>query len=260
VEAVTPPKVALFSSCVVDYNDPDCGKAAVYVLEHNGIEVVWPEGQVCCGMPFLDEGDLDAASKRIRKNVDALLPWVERGYAVVVPSPSCSLMIREEFPQLVATESAARVAANTYDLNDYLYRFAREGRLKRDFRRRFGRVRYHVPCHIRVQNIGIRGRDLLRLVADDVEAVQECSGHDGTWSMSVDHFHESLRWGRKAFDGMRAPAGETGALACSDCRLAALHIRQGAGTSAVHPVMALAHAYGFDIGAPGQFDSKPAAP
>jgi Fe-S oxidoreductase len=249
-EGVTPTvplKVALFSTCIVDYNDPGCGKAAVQVLEHNGIEVVWPAGQVCCGMPFLDEGDVTTAARKARDNVEMLLPWVERGYAVLVPSPSCSLMLREEYPQILATDRSARLAARTHDLNEFLYRFAREGRLKRDFRRRFNKVRYHVPCHIRLQNIGIRGRDLLRLVADQVDAVQECSGHDGTWSMQVDHFEESLRWGQKAFDGMRVEAGEACAAACSDCRLAALHLSQGAGVETVHPVVALAHAYGFEV-------------
>jgi Fe-S oxidoreductase len=208
-------------------------------------------------MPFLDQGDVDAAGAKARQNVAALVPWVERGYAVVIPSPSCSLMIREEYPQLVASAAAEKLAANSYDLNDYLYRIAREGRLKRDFKRRFGKVTYHVPCHIRVQNIGVRGRDLLRLVADEVELVQECSGHDGTWSMRTQHFRDSLRRGRKAFDGMRPGAGEPGALACSDCRLAAQHIQQGCGRLTVHPVVALAHAYGFTA-ASGRLQSRPA--
>jgi glycerol-3-phosphate dehydrogenase subunit C len=258
-EGITPAvplKVALFSTCVVDYNDPACGRAAVRVLEHNGIEVVWPAGQACCGMPYLDEGDVATAARKVRENVDVLLPWVERGYAVLVPSPSCSLMLREEYPQLVATDRAARLAGGTHDLNEFLYRFAREGRLKRDFQRRFDKVRYHVPCHIRVQNIGIRGRDLLRLVAAEVEAVQECSGHDGTWSMHAEHFADSLHWGRKAFEAMRPEVGETCTIGCSDCRLAALHLEQGAGAATVHPVVALAHAYGFEVeGAP--LPSKP---
>jgi len=247
-ELATPTKVALFSTCLIDYNDPACGRAAVHVLEHNGIEVVRPQRQVCCGMPLLEEGDVETVSKHVRRNLAVLGSWVNQGYAVVVPSPSCSLMIREEYPQLVPTAECAQLAAATRDLNEYLYRIGREGRLKRDFKRRFGTVRYHVPCHIRLQNIGIRGRDLLRLVADEVEAVQECSGHDGTWSMQVEHFEESLRWGRKAFDGMRMEAGERCALACTDCRLAALHLRQGGGVDTVHPVVALAHAYGFDVG------------
>ena len=256
IESPTPLKVALFSTCVVDYNDPAVGQAAVQVLEHNGVEVVWPAAQVCCAMPHLDGGDLDAAAAKIRRNVEVFAAWVERGYEIVVPSPSCSLMMREEFPQLVAGERTARIAERAHDLDEYLYRIAREGRLKRDFRRRFGRVRYHVPCHLRVQNIGIRGRDLLKLVADQVDAVQECSGHDGTWSMQTEHFRDSLRWGEKAFTAMRVDAGEPCALACTDCRLAALHIEQGAGCKTVHPVVALAHAYGFDVGT--ALESKPA--
>jgi Fe-S oxidoreductase len=255
VERPTPTKVALFSTCLVDYNDPAVGIAAVQVLEHNGIEVVRPSGQVCCGMPFLDGGDLDAAATKIRANVDALATYADQGYAIVIPSPSCSLMVREEFPQLVAGARTTLVAGAAHDLDAYLYRIAREGRLKRDFTRRFGRVRYHVPCHIRVQNIGIRGRDLLGLIADEVETVQECSGHDGTWSMQKAHFAESLRWGQKAFAGMREGAGEPCALACTDCRLAALHLEQGAGRRTVHPVVALAHAYGFDLPVP--LESRP---
>lgn len=256
VEPTVPLKVALFSTCIVDFNDPATGKAAVQVLEHNGIEVAWPEQQICCGMPYLDEGDVETATQKAKQNQEALAPFIERGYRVLVPSPSCSLMLREEYPQLVPTAEMEQVAAHTHDLNEYLYRFAREGRLKRDFQRRFDTIRYHVPCHIRVQNIGIRGRDLLKLVADNVEAVQECSGHDGTWSMHVDHFEESLRWGRKAFEGMTPTTGETCALACSDCRLAALHLQQGANATSVHPVVALAHAYGFDAELP--VASKPA--
>jgi len=256
VEPLTPMKVALFSTCLVDFNDPGCGKAAVQVLEHNGVEVVRPDRQVCCGMPFLDGGDLDAVAAKVRQNADVFGPLVEAGYAIVIPSPSCSLMVREEYPQVVATERVRHVAQRSHDLNEYLYRLAREGRLKRDFKRRFGIVRYHVPCHIRVQNIGIRGRDLLRLVADEVEAVQECSGHDGTWSMQKAHFEDSLRWGQKAFDGVRAGTGGSCALVCSDCRLAALHLQQGAGRPTVHPVVALAHAYGFEVDAPLSLQSK----
>jgi len=256
VEEPTPLRVVLFSTCIVDYNDPQVGVAAVRVLEHNGVEVVRPAAQGCCGMPFLDGGDLDAAAHKIRHNVAVLAPYVARGYRIVAPSPSCSLMLREEFPQIVATPQSRAVAAATHDLDEYLYRIAREGRLKRDFVRRFGTVHYHVACHLRVQNVGIRGRDLLRLIADEVVAVQECSGHDGTWSMQREHFEESLRWGAKAFQEMRVDAGEPCALACADCRLAALHIEQGAARRTVHPIVALAHAYGFEVGA--DLQSRPA--
>ena len=244
----TPLEVVLFSTCLVDFHEPDTGRAAVQVLEHNGVQVVRPAEQICCGMPFLDGGDVEACAHNARRNLAVLAPWVEQGWRIVIPSPSCSLMIREEWPQLEPGDASRRVADASHDLMEYLYRIAREGRLKRDFQRRLGTVKYHVPCHIRVQNIGIRGRDLLKLISDEVDAVQECSGHDGTWSMQVAHFEDSLRWGQKAATGMRPAVGEACSAACSDCGLAALHLRQGAGVEPVHPVVALAWAYGFDVG------------
>jgi Fe-S oxidoreductase len=247
-EGELPTRVVLFSTCLVDYHNPIAGKAAVTVLEHNGIEVVWPEGQRCCGMPRLDGGELDAAAAQAREDIALLHPWVERGFAIAVPSPSCSLMMREEFPQLVDTPESRAVAAATFDLCDYLFKLARAGRLKKEFQRRLGPMKYHVPCHLRVQQIGFRGRDVLRWISESVELVQECSGHDGTWSMLRENFEDSLRWGRKCFDGMTPAAGEACAGACSDCALAAVQIRQGAGVTALHPVVALAYAYGFDVG------------
>lgn len=243
----TPLRVVLFSTCVIDFHYPGVGRAAVQVLEHNGVEVVWPP-QRCCGMPNLDGGDVERAAAHARANLALLHPWVARGYRVVVPSPSCSLMLREEYPQLVDSPDCHAVAAATHDLCDYLFRIAREGHVKKDFKRRLGTIKYHVPCHIRAQQIGFRGRDVLRWVAAGVETVQECSGHDGTWSMLKENFQDSLRWGEKAFEGMKPVAGEHCSGACSDCGLAALHIRQGTGLSALHPVVVLAYAYGFDIG------------
>jgi Fe-S oxidoreductase len=156
--------------------------------------------------------------------------------------------MREDYPQLVPGPEAARVAAHSLDLCDYVYRIAREGRLKRDFKRRLGGVRYHAACHLRVQSIGFRGRDLLKLVAGDVQVVQECSGHDGTWSMQRENFAASMRWGKKLFDAMRPAAGEPCAAACTDCALAGTQIHQGTGLRSVHPIVVLAWAYGFDVG------------
>jgi glycerol-3-phosphate dehydrogenase subunit C len=246
--AELPTRVVLFSTCLVDYHTPAAGKAAVQVLEHNGVEVVWPEGQGCCGMPRLDGGELDAAAAQARHDIAVLHPWVARGYAIAVPSPSCSLMIREEFPQLVPTAESRAVADATYDLCDYLFKLARAGRVKKEFVRRLGRVKYHVPCHLRVQQIGFRGRDVLRWVSEGIDLIQECSGHDGTWSMLRENFPDSLRWGRKCFEGMAPAAGEPCSAACTDCGLAAVAIHQGAGVTALHPVIALAYAYGFDVG------------
>lgn len=262
-EGDLPTRVVLFSTCLVDYNDPGVGRAAVEVLERNGVEVQWPGPQPCCGMPRLDGGEVDAAAQAARAVVDLLAPWVERGYRVVIPSPSCSLMVREEMPQLLGDEASRAVATASLDLCDYLFRLSRAGRVDKSFVRRLGLVKYHVPCHIRAQQAGFRGRDVLKWVADRVEVVQECSGHDGTWSMLKENFADSLRWGRKAAIGLQPAAGEGCSAACSDCGLAALHLRQGGGVNAVHPVVALAYAYGFEVGkasahlAPAEIPARP---
>lgn len=258
VESPTPLKVALFATCLVNFHDPVAGKAAVQVLEHNGVEVAYPREQVCCGMPTLDGGDIDAVKPDVKRNVDALGEWVRRGYHVVIPSPSCSLAIREEYPQLQADAAAAEVAGFSFDLCDYLYRIAREGRLKRDFKRKLGPIRYHAACHLRVQNIGFRARDLLKLVASDVQMVQECSGHDGTWSMQTENFESSLHWGRKLFEALTPAAGEACGATCGDCALAGTQIRQATGLETLHPVVVLAWAYGFDVGAAGPILDKAA--
>ena len=80
-------KVALFYTCTVNYNEPETGKACVQVLEKNGVQVECPQ-QLCCGMPFLDGGDLNSTKANARANIDALHTLVEEGYDVVVPGPS----------------------------------------------------------------------------------------------------------------------------------------------------------------------------
>ncbi len=98
---VAPPKhVALFSTCMVNYNATAIGRAAVKVLEHNDVTIAWPGKQECCGMPFCDSGDMDGAIRKLKANVEALWPFVEKGWRVVTLEPSCGLMLRQEYPQL----------------------------------------------------------------------------------------------------------------------------------------------------------------
>ncbi|MCC6575285.1 MAG: hypothetical protein IT462_16030 [Planctomycetes bacterium] len=256
-----PLKVALFSTCLINWNDPTAGKAAVEVLEHNGVEVVWPEQQVCCGMPFLDEGDIDAATHNIKRNAKALLEWVDKGYEVVIPSPSCSLMIREEYEQILGTEDAKRLAKHCHDLGDYIFKLKREGRIKRDFKLRYEKIKYHLPCHTKTQNIGFRGRDMLEMCTETVEVNDHCSGHDGTWSMMKETHKDSLHWGSKLFEGMTPTAGEPCSGACGECHLAATQVKEATGVEMTHPVVALAKAYGFDVGKQGdRLKGTPVAP
>jgi Fe-S oxidoreductase len=237
-------RVAFFTTCSVNYSDPLTGRAAVEVLERSGVRVdVCYER--CCGMPFTDTGDLDAARRNAELNVADLLPYVEAGAEIVVPGPSCSLMLKTEYPKLLESEAARRVAAATRDLMEYLYQLARAKKLNRNFARRLGRIAYHAPCHLRAQNIGFRSRELLGLVSDDVILVDACSGVDGTWGMQARHHEASLRVARPMLTRIEAAEAEHIA---TDCPLAALRIEEGLGRVPVHPVVLLRHAYGGDAG------------
>jgi len=236
-------RAVLFTTCSVNYNDPLVGRAAVEVLEHAGVEVEVCYER-CCGMPFTDTGDLDSARANAEANVSALLPKVDAGALVVVPGPSCSLMLKEEYPRLLRTEAARRVAAATRDLMEYVHQLARDKKLPRDFTQRLGKVAYHAPCHLRAQAVGFRARDLLRRIPGVTPVVvTECSGHDGTWAMTSEGFEPSRRIGGKAFAGMQVADA---AVWVTDCPLAALQFAQHAGVEPLHPMTILARAYRGD--------------
>src|SRR5439155_1432685 len=156
-------KVALFHTCTVEYNDPATGRAAVRVLERNRADVSVPR-QRCCGMPYLDGGAVDEAKALIRENVTSLAAAVREGRTIVVPGPTCSYMLKQEYPWLDGSDDAKLVARNTRDLFEYLAELRAEGRLDTSFTRSVGAVTYHTPCHLRAQNIGLKSAEILRLV------------------------------------------------------------------------------------------------
>ena len=241
-EETTPRRAVLFTTCSVEYSDPSVGRAVVEVLERSGVAVEVHYAR-CCGMPFTDTGDLEAARRNAKRNVTELLPFVERGATIVVPGPSCSLMLKHEYPRLLGSEEARRVAAATRDVMEHLYELAREGKLDRAFPAARGPVAYHAPCHLRAQNVGLRARDLLQLAGAEVTLVDACSGVDGTWGMQARFFAESQKVARKMVRGIE----DSGASVVStDCPLSALRIEQATGRKALHPIVLLARAYGIE--------------
>jgi Fe-S oxidoreductase len=249
--AAVPPsvsrKVALFGSCLVNYQATDVGKASVQVLEKNGVHVVLPD-QRCCGMPAYDIGDTAAIQQAAASNTAAFLPWVEQGYDIVVPVPSCSLMWKREYPEVVGGEGVKKVAERTYDICEYLMKLKREGSLSVDFIKKPGRVAYQIPCHLRDQNIGFKSKELMEAAGASVEVVEKCSGHDGSWSAKTEFFPLSMMIAKKA---VRAIEQVPADVVVSDCPLAAVQLDQAGAAAHVgglqtkHPIQIVRDAYGL---------------
>jgi Fe-S oxidoreductase len=240
-------KVALFSGCLVNYQATDIGKAAVQVLEKNGVEVVVPDHR-CCGMPHVDLGDTHSMQTAAAANVAALHAWVVQGYDVVVPVASCSLMLKREYPELAGDPRTRMVADRTFDICEYLMILKKEGRLATDFIRAPGRIAYHIPCHLRDQNMGFKSKELLETAGAQVEVIEQCSGHDGSWSAKREFFPLSMKIAGKAVRAIeKVPADAI----ASDCPLAALQLDQAGaavragGQSTRHPIQIIRDAYGL---------------
>ncbi|MHC4820947.1 MAG: heterodisulfide reductase-related iron-sulfur binding cluster [Planctomycetota bacterium] len=241
-------EVVLFQTCYVQNNEPEIGRDTVDVLERNKVDVRCTKGLQCCGMPSWEKGDLDTLRERAKENLDLLEPFVDAGAKVVALNPTCSMMLRREYPELVAPEDKARaekLAAATMEAGEFLWTLRKEDRFNTDFKSTPGDgVGYHAPCHLRAQGKGFKGRDLMKKIPGvKPKMVMECCGHDGTYAMSVEGFEPSQRIGKKAFDGMKDSKTEVWA---TDCPLAALQFEQHAGVKPMHPMSVLAKAYRKD--------------
>jgi glycerol-3-phosphate dehydrogenase subunit C len=235
--------VVLFPTCYGEFNFPEVPAAAVRVLEQNGFRVELPDGLTCCGMPNIDGGDVPAATAKMRHNVERLLPYVKRGLPLLVPGPTCSYTMKNEWPVYVGGADAVEVGAATFDLMQFLDRLRREKKLNRDFQRGYGQIAYHAACHLRAQKVAIPGARVLGLLPDtDVRIVERCSAVDGTWGMKAKFYDEGSRYAKKLTDALES--GEERVIV-TDCNLAALRIGKETGRAARHPIMLLAEAYGL---------------
>ncbi len=239
-------KVALFATCYGNYNEPHIGEDLVAVFEHNGIPVRLVEKEQCCGMPKLELGDLESVEQAKNANIPVLAELVDHGWDIVAPVPSCVLMFKQELPLMFPDDpDVAKVRDAIYDPFEYLMLRHKHGRLNTDFKTSLGSISYHVPCHLRVQNIGLKTRELLQLVPDtQVEAIERCSGHDGTYAVKSE-FHEiSMKIARPVINRVQKAAPDHYS---SDCPMAGHQISNGleGDKEPEHPLSLLRQAYGI---------------
>ena len=245
----TPGKVAIFSTCYVNYNEPGLGHDLLALLEHNEIPYTLVEQEACCGMPKLELGDLDGVDSLKTRNLPVLARYARDGFAILTAVPSCTLMFKQEIPLMYPEDpDAAAVRDAMFDPFEYFVLRKKDGLLKTDFKTGLGKVSYHIPCHSRVQNMGQKTREMLEAVpGSEITTVERCSGHDGTWGVKTEYFDNSMKIGRPVFRQMAEPAPQ---YVSSDCPIAARHILQGMAESGAtaekaHPLSLLRKAYGI---------------
>jgi glycerol-3-phosphate dehydrogenase subunit C len=239
-------RVVLFTTCYCNRNEPDLAEDLAAVFRHNGIAVRVTTREKCCGMPKLELGDLESIDALKSVNVPELARWVDEGWDIVAPVPSCVLMFKQELPLMYPEdEQVQKVRDAIFDPFEYLMLRHRAGLLRTDFARPLGKVSYHVACHLRVQNLGLKTRDVLQLVpGTQVEPIERCSGHNGTYGVKTQFRDISLKIGRPVVNRVEGAQADHYS---SDCPMAGHQIESGLEKPAApeHPLKLLRLAYGI---------------
>jgi Fe-S oxidoreductase len=240
--ARSPGKVAIFATCFVNYNEPGIGHDLIKTLEHNEIPYTIVEKESCCGMPKLELGDLDGVARHKEDNIPVLVKYAKDGFAILSAIPSCTLMFKQELPLLFPDDAdVALVQKAMFDPFEYLMARHKDGLLKTDFRQPLGKVSYHIPCHGRVQKIGRKTEEFLKLIGETVtvqlNTVERCSGHAGTYGVKTRFHAVAMKIGKPVFKAMGKDEPD---YIGSDCALAGHHIAQGMALNAL-PAATLAH-------------------
>ncbi|MBV1879746.1 MAG: hypothetical protein KUG79_19040 [Pseudomonadales bacterium] len=237
-------KVAFYATCYGNYNHPSLGEDFVSVFEHNQILIDMVPKEACCGMPKLELGDLESVEKLKQKNIPVLAALVDQGYDLIAPIPSCVLMYKQELPLMFPEDEQVRkVQQAFFDPFEYLFLRHKAGLLKTDFNVALGNISYQVACHLRVQNIGYKTRDILKLVpGTEVKAIERCSGHDGTYAVKKETRAKSLKIARAV---VRQVDQQQPDYFASDCPMAITHIENisEAVKASDHPMALLRKAY-----------------
>jgi glycerol-3-phosphate dehydrogenase subunit C len=240
-------KVVMFATCYCNRNKPDIGEDLIRLLQHNGIEVKLVEQEQCCGMPKMELGDLEAVERSKEFNIPQLAKVVEEGWDIIAPIPSCVLMFKQELPLLFPEdEQVKKVQEAFFDPFEYLMLRHKAGKLSTDFKNSLGNVSYHVPCHQRVQKIGMKTKEVLELIPDtNIDVIERCSGHDGTYAVKSEYHDISMKICRPVVNKIKQAQVDH---YISDCPMAGDQIENGLkdGSHAESPFTLLCHAYGLN--------------
>jgi FAD/FMN-containing dehydrogenase/Fe-S oxidoreductase len=195
-ERETRGQVVLFNDTFMNYNYPSIGMAATKLLEKAGFQVVLVDRK-CCGRPMISKGMLDMAKANARYNVELLYPHVEKGAYIVGCEPSCLLTLRDEYPDLLGTPEADRVAERSFLLEEFLQMLHQDGRLDLDFKEMPRKVLFHGHCHAKALVGTAPTLEVLRLVLglQVEESDAGCCGMAGAFGYEKEHYDVSMNIG-----------------------------------------------------------------
>ena len=244
-------KVVIYTTCFVNFNKKNTGVAALKVLKKNGVEVkeAYPG---CCGMPFLEQGDLHKVVEQAKKVSNDLLEWVNKGYQVITLTASCGLMLKFEWSLLLPkNENIKKLSQHVSDIDEYIVDIAENEGLAEGLQEIDGGVTVHNACHARAQNMGIKARDMLKLIPNiKLDVVERCAGHGGTFGVMKTTHDLALKVGRPT---ARQIKKKNNKYMASDCPLAGKHLKQLeldtniTNDEALHPIEILAKAYKLTV-------------
>lgn len=219
-------KVAIFTTCYGNYNEPHIIEDLAKVFQHNQIPVTLLNKEQCCGMPKLELGDLEAVAKAKEVNIPAMMQLINDGWDIVAPVPSCVLMFKQELPLMFPHDADVQlVKTRIFDPFEYLMLRHKDGQLKTEFKQSLGKVSYHASCHLRVQNLGYKTRELLELVPNTkFDLIERCSGHDGTYAVKQEFHETAMKICRPVVTKVQQAKADYYA---SDCPMAGHHIENG---------------------------------
>lgn len=239
-------KAALFTTCYCNVNTPDIGQDLIRVFEHNNIPVRLTRKEECCGMPKLEQGDLETVDKYRKTNIPELTGLIDEGWDIVAAIPSCVLMFKQELPLMYPDDPGVqKVKQHIFDPFQYLVYRHKAGLLNTQFKQSLGTIAWHVPCHQRVQNIGPKTKDVLSLVPDTkIEVIERCSGHDGTYGVRAGTYEKSQKIARPVINRVEKMNAD---YLVSDCPMAATQIADGLELKhgETNPLTLLRKAYGI---------------
>lgn len=240
--------VVVVPTCLVEYSDPAIGHDLVKVYERNGIGCSVSDIG-CCGAPLLQIGDIMRFRAIAGKNVRSLANQVRSGQDIVVSQPTCSLVLRRDYPDHLDgrrhSDDATLVADNTYDAADYLLRLERapDATLDTDFGDVPASIAMHAPCHLRAQGLDGAGRDLLELTGSKFTVVEHCSGAAGAWGVRIGNDEASDALGARLGDQIERVDSD---VVVGACHLANTSMAARTGLAVSHPLQVIARAYGIE--------------